>query len=287
MAIKDPIRRNIDIAKIDASDRLRATRQDWVDTFAESIQAGEQLPAIEVVERDGKYRLITGAHRLKAHIQVGHSVILADVLDAAAYADEAACRLREIKENMARAGLTELDRAVAIATWKEIYEATQDVQKRGGDRRSDQIAESAKWFSERFSIASSKALGISERSVFVAVSIATGIARKVRDRIATHPVADHQAELIALSRETPDRQAKIADLMLADPPAARNVAEAIAAIDKVPAPATAAPWEKISSKFSRLKEVQQHAFFDAHEAAIAAWLAKRGGLGGIIQPVTR
>jgi ParB family chromosome partitioning protein len=284
MAFKDPIRRNIDIAKIDASDRLRATRQDWVDTFAESIQAGELLPAIEVVERDGKFRLITGAHRLKAHIQVGHTVILADVLDAAAYADDAACRLREIKENMARAGLTELDRAVAIATWKGIHESVRGINRGGRPSAGKTTAESAEVFSASFSTAAARALGISERSVFVAVSIATGIARDIRDRIATHPIADRQSELIQLSRETPERQAKIIDLMLADPPGASDVAEAIAALDRVPAPAAAAPWERLASKFSRLKEAQQHAFFAAHRTAITDWLAKHGE---VIQPTKR
>ncbi|NJL07967.1 MAG: ParB N-terminal domain-containing protein [Methylacidiphilales bacterium] len=276
MPIKDSVRRSIDIAKIDASNRLRPLRQDWVDIFAETIRSGEPLPPIEVVERgDRTFRLITGAHRLAAHAQAGLTMVLADVVDAAAYADDAACRLREIKENMCRAGLTVLDRAVAIAEWKRIYEATQNVQKRGGDRRSDQTADSAVWFVESFSKASARALDISERSVQVAVAIATGLAADIREMIAADPIADRQSELMALAREAPERQWKIIDLLKADPPQAGSVAEAIAVLDKTPQ-AKPAPWEKVSVTFSRLPPRDQTRFFETHQDAIALWIAQRG-----------
>lgn len=269
--------KTIEIAKIDIGTRLRARRQDWVDTFAEQITGGEELPPIEVVARaDGRFALITGEHRMAAHAQAGRTEITADVKDATAYADEAACRLREIKENLCRAGLTELDRAVAIATWKVIYQTDNPTQKRGGDRRSDQIAESAKWFSSRFSTAAARALGISERSVQVSIEIANGLAEDVRTAIAMHPIADHQGELLALAHQSPARQAKIVKLLLDTERGVHSVADAIATIDKTPTPAKAAPWERISNRFARLKEPQQHAFFEAHHDAITSWLAQRG-----------
>ncbi|MDQ2084552.1 ParB N-terminal domain-containing protein [Xanthobacteraceae bacterium Astr-EGSB] len=269
--------KTIEITKIDVGQRLRARRQDWVDTFAEQITGGEELPPIEVVERaDGRFALITGEHRMAAHLKAGRTEIVADVKDPAAFADDAACRLREIKENLCRAGLTELDRAVAIATWKAIYEAANPVRKRGGDHRSDQSAESALWFSSKFSTVSARTLGISERSVHLAVEIANGIADDVRAAIATHPVADHQAELLALAHQSASRQAKIVKLLLDPESGVHSVADAIAAIDKTPAPGKSAPWEKLADRFAKLKETQQHAFFEAHHDAIELWLAKRG-----------
>ncbi|BBF92399.1 hypothetical protein BLTE_10840 [Blastochloris tepida] len=278
MPIKDAVRRSIDIAKIDASNRLRPLRQDWVDTFAETIRSGEPLPPIEVVERgDRTFRLITGAHRLAAHAQAGLTMVLADVVDAAAYADASAQQLREIKENMCRAGLTELDRAVAIATWKTIYESTENVRPRGRPRAEENSAESALIFSSSFSTAAAKALDISERSVKVAVAIATGLTADIREMIAADPIADRQSELIALAREVPERQWKILDILKADPPQAGSVAEAIAVLDgRATAPGKPAPWEKVSSTFSRLPPREQHRFFDAHQDAIALWIAKRG-----------
>ena len=99
--------RTIEIQKIDPGERLRATQQVWVDAFAEQIEAGDDLPPIEVVERaDGRFRLIAGAHRLAAHAKTGRGLIDADVKDPKGFAGEDACRLREIKENFYRAGLT-------------------------------------------------------------------------------------------------------------------------------------------------------------------------------------
>ncbi|MDQ2084061.1 ParB N-terminal domain-containing protein [Xanthobacteraceae bacterium Astr-EGSB] len=269
--------KTIEIAKIDVGQRLRARRQDWVDTFAEQITGGEELPAIEVVERaDGRFALITGEHRMAAHLKAGRAEIVADVKDTAAFADEAACRLREIKENLCRAGLTELDRAVAIATWKAIYEAGNPTPKRGRPKTDEMFAESAKIFSSRFSTSSARALGISERSTYVAVEIASGIAEDIRAAIAAHPIADHQAELLALAHQAAARQAKIVKLLLDPESGVHSVADAIAAIDKTPAPAKSAPWEKLADRFAKLKETQQHAFFEAHHDAIELWLAKRG-----------
>lgn len=264
--------RTIEIDDIDASGRLRKLRPDWVDTFAEQINAGEKLPAIEVaVKPDGKYRLLVGAHRLAGHVKAGKTAIDADVLDIPA-ADQAACQLREIKENFYRVGLSELDRCVALATWKDIYEATNPLPKRGRKSAEEIAEESSGIFYSSFSTAAAKALGITDRSVRTAVSIAVAIDEGVRADIALHPIADHQGELLALAVEKAGRQRLIAKLLLDPEIGINTVADAIAAIDKTPPAARSAPWETISNKFSKLQEVQQHAFFDAHRDAITAWL---------------
>ena len=119
------------------------------------------------------------------------------------------------------------------------------------------------------------ALGVSERSVFVALEIAKGIAAPIRARIAAHPIADRQIELIALAHEPEARQTQIVDLLLDPESGVHSVADAIAALDRRPRPSRAEPWEKLSGTFARLKPAQQRAFFEAHLDAITLWLAQR------------
>ncbi|MCW1842265.1 ParB N-terminal domain-containing protein [Prosthecomicrobium hirschii] len=265
---------HIDTSRIDATDRLRQINPGWVEAFAREIEAGAVLAPVDVVKTADGYRLITGGHRLAAHVSLGRTTIEARIWPAAAFPDEGAMRLKEIQENILRFEPTELDRAVAILHWKRIFEETRPQPKRGRPSK-EMLADSARIFAERFSTAAAKAMGISERSVQVSVQIATGLSDETRLRIAIAPIADIQSELLQLAAQHPDRQAKILDLLFTDPPAAGSVADAIAIIDRVPAPAAMAPWEKISDRFARLSEREQQRFFAAHEPAIERWMAAR------------
>lgn len=268
----------IPISKIDRSGRLRALNLAWAGTLAEEIRAGERLPPIEVVERGDGFRLILGNHRTEGHLLAGRDMIEAVVRSADEYATEAAVRLVEIKENLLRFELTALDRAVAIATWKEIHEGLYEPAKRG--RRPtridpDKLAQDSAAFSMRFSTVAATALRLSERSIQVSVQIAAGIAPEIRERISAAPIADVAAELLQLAHQQPERQAEIVGLLLADPAAAGTVAEAIALLERIPAPVRLAPWEKVSDRFARLDEREQGRFFAAHADAIDRWLATR------------
>lgn len=271
---------SIEIARIDATERLRLLSQVWVDTMAAEIATGEPLPPIEAVETQGGYRLIAGAHRLAAAKQAGAIKIDARVWPMAeAPQDEAALRLREIKENIVRYELTELDRAVAILAWKEIYEGSQPLPKRGPKPKKaatpELIAESAKNFVVRFSAAAAEAMDISERSVQVSIQIASGLAIETRQRLSATPLANRQSELLQLSHQSAERQSLILDLLLAEEPQAHSVAEAVAVLDKVPPPLKITGWERVSDRFARLQPPEQFRFFDAHAEAVEMWLADR------------
>lgn len=268
----------IEIAKIDTSGRLRPINPTWSAAMAETLAAGERLPPIEVVERGEGYRLIAGGHRVDAHKIAGRTVIEAEVYSAASFADEAAIRLREIQENMLRFELTALDYAVHLATWKEIHEAAYAPPKRGRKAKQidpEKLAQDSAAFAKSFSQAASEALRISERSIQVAVQVATGLGLEIRERIARAPIADVMSELLHLAHQEPARQAKIVDLLLAEPVGAASVAEAIAVLDATPAPVKLTGWQMVSDKFSRLKEAEQAAFFQAHADAIDRWLITR------------
>ncbi|WP_026784244.1 ParB N-terminal domain-containing protein [Pleomorphomonas koreensis] len=275
----------IRIADIDRSKRLRAINPDWAQALADEAReaGGAQWSPIEVVALDKGYRLISGGHRTEAAMLAGLVEIEAKVFDRTEFADEAEIRLREVRENLLRYELTALDRAIHLVAWKEIYEAANAVDRRGGDRRSKTKSADEtnsadlrnRSFAERFSLAASKVLGVSEDSIGRSLKIAKGISEAVRLKISAHPIADNASELLKLSGETAQRQEKIVGLLMSDPPNAANVDEAIAIIDRVPAPKQLELWEKTSASLLRMSDTQLDRVFDAMAPKIMAWMARQ------------
>lgn len=290
----------LDVGLIDVAPGRRALDPAWAMTLAEQFSATGQRTPIEVVQADDRYRLVFGLHRLEA-ARLNGTAVKAEVKQPGEFASEADLKLAEIVENLVRRELSVLDRAFDIAAWREIYEAQRGAVKRGGDRRSvkakqDQSANLALWsesgvdpalsdpvlaelsakFALNFSDAAQQALGISPRAIYRALKIAS-IAPSVRAKISLQPVADNQSELLLLADQDPDLQARIADLLIAEPPVIDKVSEALALILGQPNPETPAAWERLSNGFSKLGEREQDRFFDTQEAAITRWLAKRGG----------
>jgi ParB family chromosome partitioning protein len=302
---------DLDLAAIDATGRLRKALPLRVEALAEDLDQRGLITPIEVVGPldDESYRLIYGAHRLAAAKLLGWAEIPAVVHAPDAFADEAEARLREIRENLMRFELNALERAVSVAAWRDIYEAANGKVKRGGDRRkksqvainageagnsanialngargiSDKLAqiqpggdleEQSDKLSLCFSEAAQAEFSLNARAIFRALKIAT-IPAEIRDRIADSALAANQSELLQLAAQSPERQAQIVGLLLAEPPAAASVADAIAVLDKVPATRKPKPWEKLSDSFSRLKQAEQHRFFEAHREAVELWLAER------------
>ncbi|WP_020179683.1 ParB/RepB/Spo0J family partition protein [Methylopila sp. M107] len=271
--------RTIEVARIDASNRLRPINPAYVATLVDEHASGGRWPAIRVVERGENFRLIAGGHRLGAASELGWTEIDAEVFPAEAYPDDAAARLDEIRENMVRYELTVLDRAVHLAAWKEIYEAAKPVRGRGRPQASQIAAklncsDLTNYFEERFSTSAAAFLDVSESSIKRSVAIAAGISQTVRNRIAFTALAQNASELILLARQDEQRQNAILGLLFAEPPAAFSVAEAIAVLDRVPI-VRLAGWQRLSDTFSRLKPVEREAFLVAHEPEIADWLQRR------------
>ncbi|CDX20285.1 ParB domain protein nuclease [Mesorhizobium sp. ORS 3359] len=272
----------IKIAEIRVPADRRRLDPAWVATLAADMQSGnDHMVPIEVMEdaTEGfKYRLTMGGHRLAAVGSIGRTEIEAIVKDPKDIT-ETEIRKREIAENLIRRQLSVLDRAKDIADWRDIYDREHGTGKVGRKKaRPVEIAEddelSAR-FALNFSDAAQAVLGISRRSVFHALKIAT-IPAPVRESISLHPVADNQTELLLLAAEKPERQEAIARLLtLEADDAPKTVAEAIAVIDRSPRPATAPKWEKVATGFAQLKESDQHRFFELHEAAIRQWLKGR------------
>ncbi|MES0034741.1 ParB N-terminal domain-containing protein [Mesorhizobium sp. M0046] len=247
---------------------------DWVRTIADSFAAEGQHTDIEVVGTEEASTLVFGGHRLAAAQMLGWVRIKAEIRTAAEIADEAQRKLREISENLMRRELSVLDRAVDIAAWREIYEATHLLNTKGGRPRKVDPEETSLKFETSFSEAARKVLDISRPALFRVLKIAS-IHHAIRELISLHAVADNQSELLALAAEPVVRQGQIAALLTAEPPQAGSIADAIAIIDRTAKPAAEPRWQKLATDFSKMKTSEQDRFFELHEAAIQRWMKGR------------
>ncbi|MCR5855955.1 ParB N-terminal domain-containing protein [Mesorhizobium sp. J428] len=267
---------DIAIDLIDVPAGRRKLDPKWVETLAGLFASQGQLSPIEVIARSDRFQLVFGAHRLAAGSKAGWSTIRAAVKDAATFASEAEIKLREITENLARREPSVLDRSVDIATWREIYNAAHAISKGGRKPKDADQQELTAKFAVSFTRAAQIAFQLSERSIFLAVKIAS-IPADLRDAIALYPIAENQSELLQLASEPVGRQQLIVGVLTRTARPAASVSDAIAEIDRAPKPRPSAAWEKLSGVFSRMKEKDQNRFFDLHEGAIRRWLAERGG----------
>lgn len=277
----------IPVAQVTRTANHRKHSQAAIQAMAENIDVHGHRQPIEVLIDGDSYQLIFGALRLDAIAYLGRSEIKAEVKRREDFASGAAIRLVSISENMARRELSVLERSVDIADWCEIYRAAQPGIKPGrkpaaaargelginlilNSPDTDLMAASGQ-FAASFSDAAQAFLGVSRAGVFRALKIAS-IDALQRDRIALEPIANNQAELMALAAQATARQAAILDLILGGK--ASSVADAIAALDERPRHVQAA-WEKFSEQFARIGEPEQDRFFDLNEPAIARWQAKK------------
>ncbi len=212
----------IPLDQIDVGERLREIDEDYATMLAESFKADGQRTPIEVRERseDGKYRLIAGAHRIRAAQIAGLMTVLAIVKTVTN--DEAA--LLEIDENLIRHDLTALDRATFLAKRKELYLKIYPETATGGDRRSDQKHRFV-FLKEKFSEATAKRLGVSDGTIDRAIRRFNRITPKVRRMLSGTWMANKGVELDALAKiEDPRAQFSAAAMVLKG--TAKNVAAA-------------------------------------------------------------
>lgn len=245
-----------DLSAIEIGERLRPADPARVEALAASIsEIGLQEPII--VRQDGdRIRLVAGAHRLAAAKLLGWVEIAASWRQLT---DDGA-RLVEIDENLIRAELTALDRAVALAERKRVYEVMHPETAHGGDRKrkpkafGDQVANMATW--SRYSKDAAAKTGLSERVIQRAVELVGKLSPAVLDELRQSPIADNQAQLIALA-ELPEVEQQACAKALAGGQAktveAARVASALSAPrvidpDEIAVSRCIAIWERASTK---------------------------------------
>lgn len=275
-AVRSVVRIKID--RIDASERLREISEAHAQVIAASMLEHEktggrrQLQPVELVQRGDGYRLVFGAHRLRAHQLNGWDEIDAEIVTLT----DAGLRLREIDENLIRHELTALDRARFLSERKRLFEALNPAAKRGGDRRSDQTANMAVW---SFSADIAEKTGLSERTVFRAVALIENLAPAAIGRLRDTPLASNGAALEALSKQPHERQLAALDHLFASENPAPSVNAAFDRIDgKVVKPAAELKVSKLIDQWGRLgaKERAEFLTFLADADLPKGWIVEKG-----------
>lgn len=123
--------REIDLDLIDVVERLREVDEDAAEQLSLSVAQNGLNHAITVRPmEDGRFDLVAGGHRLRAHELLGLDAILCDIRDLSD--DEA--ELVEIEENLFRNDLTCAERIISIGVWDASFRAAHEEYQRGGDR---------------------------------------------------------------------------------------------------------------------------------------------------------
>ncbi len=190
----------IALAEIHASDRRRPVDPEQVQVIAESVgEIGLQSPiAVRLDPADAAgYRLVAGAHRIAAAAELGWTRIDALVVDGSD--DELA--LMEIDENLARAELTPLDRALFLAERKAIYlRLHPGAGKPGRPRQSANCAKFAQFQPRSFEEDAERQVGLSRRGVYRALEIGTGLVPTLAEALRDTPLSRREGDLFRLAR---------------------------------------------------------------------------------------
>ncbi|MCY1668063.1 ParB/RepB/Spo0J family partition protein [Rhizobium sp. SL86] len=221
---------SVPLAWIDIPEnRARSFDPDEAAALAPAIAAAGLIHPIRVRIIGNRYCLVAGRKRLEAMRLLGWDAI--PITISAADTDDEA-RLEEVMENLGRFDLTKLDRAQHLYELKQVYERLHPEKKHGGDRKSEIKTQNLRLDADAsevlgFAAATAEKIGLSRRSIELAVKLWTDLTPDSRKRAAGSWLADHQSGLKELSEQSPADQAKVLDMVLADPPSVATISEAV------------------------------------------------------------
>ncbi len=236
---------------IEIIERLRPVDADNVAAIAASMaEIGMQQPIIvRPVDGSNRLRLVAGAHRVAAAIQLGWDEIGAIVLPV----DDAQARVIEIDENLMRRELSLLDRAIFLGQRKGLHEIAHPETAHGKSKRKsrDRKVANLATFS-RFSADAARKTGLSERSIRRAAALFSALAPETVALLRLTPFADNQAALQKLA-DMEDKKAQVDVARKLAEGAARNVYEAALAAG-IGSPSDGDPDEIVWRRFCALWE---------------------------------
>lgn len=137
----------LDPEAITVGARLRSLSDAQVEALVQSIAEVGVLHPITVhatrVVRDGQmvdgHELVAGAHRLEACKRLGLAEIPVHLVEL----DDLHRQIAECDENLCGTKLTPAEKAMFTKRRKQAYEALHPETRHGGDRKGDQVADSA------------------------------------------------------------------------------------------------------------------------------------------------
>ncbi len=220
------------VDQIEVGDRLRAIDESWAQGLAATIEAvGLQHP-VQLLKMGNQFRLVAGAHRVRAFQLLGRTEIPASIYEPETDQPELELRRSEIVENIGRRELSALDRAAHIAELVNI-EKQLSGERRGGDRKTEKSkAQQLRFWSVSEDVAVK--MGLSSRTIEADFELFRKLSSPTRKRVAGTWLADARNQLRDLAKLDAAQQAKALDLMLGEEPKARRVADAICIIEKRP-----------------------------------------------------
>ncbi|MGH1355342.1 MAG: ParB/RepB/Spo0J family partition protein [Thalassovita sp.] len=215
--------------------RARSLDAAWVESLAVLIGSQGLMHPIRVRAVGERFELVSGLRRYCAAELLGW-VSIPYTLSTAETADDA--RLEEVMENLGREALIALDRCHSLYELKQVWERKYPETAQGGDRKSKatkikmQTLHFDQEQQEIFGFAQSNAerIGLSKRSIFLAVAIWEKLSPASRDRLVGTALAYKQTELKALSELSHKLQGQVLDLVLGDDDVT-NVSGALQALE--------------------------------------------------------
>ena len=186
--------------QIDFPANARPTHADKVRELANSIRRLGLQTLPTVVERDGRYMLIAGRHRVEALRVIGRDPIDVRVVDF----DDIEARLWTISENLHRNELAPLQRAEHIAAWIRLTEAngvSSQVETKLSSRGRD-----GEGRPESGVNAAARELGVSKSEAHRAVKI-DSITPEAKEAAREAGLDRNQSALLEAAKEhTPEEQ---------------------------------------------------------------------------------
>lgn len=275
MLVKQVSLKNIDVDK----NRSRPLNKNNVEALAASIKNRGLMNPITLRQKNDRFILVAGLHRLAAFQKLNRETISSHIRE---YSSPTEFQLDEVFENVVRSELCALDRARALYDLDQIYKKKYPQLKRGGDKKSN--AAKQKWLTAitlRTNALSD--IGISTRSFQRAVAIWTGLNPTVIPLLHNSCLAKNQAQLHALSKEAPKIQIKIVDILLSNHPLVGTVEAAIKYIGagNLPEPPPTDKdrnYNRLNDAWGRTSEKSKFEFFDQYEDIVNAWIKKRAEL---------
>ena len=266
------------LASIEAgTDRARELDPAWVEGLAGSIHEQGLLQPIVVRQQGDDYVLIAGHHRVGAYRLLERETIPAVLSDAASN-DEA--KLAEVMENLARNELIALDRCHHLFQLKQVWERMypETAHGKASPKRQSLPLSSDGEQIFGFSEANAEKIGLSARTIRLAVKIWTGLYPPLRTRLQGTDLARKQTELKALSELPINKQVKVLDaIQNEDLPEVGNVAQALAHLEgAIACDAMEKRFAQVSRSIADLDDDTFDSVIAAHEDRVLTSLKRRG-----------
>lgn len=203
--------RSIAIDLIDRRSDARSLNEASVSSLMDSVGSIGLINPIRVREKNGRWEVSAGSHRLAACERLG----LADIDCIVVTEDDLHAELSMIDENLCRNELSPAERAMQTVRRKAIYEELHPETKHGNPGVSRHVGDTQERSdSDRFTIETASATGKSERAVQRDAERGSKVIGEVIDMI-TGTKLDTGTYLDKLKRLTPNEQVTAAKRDLA------------------------------------------------------------------------